>query len=242
MLSIVTVNYKSEKYLERCLSSLYNYLEEDSFESMVVNNDKDADLKKIEEKFPQTKIINNDGNVGFGAANNAGVKKATGEVLLFLNPDAEIISSNINDLLSKFDKDVAVIGPRLVTDENKTQEWSAGKEFSLKQLIKNNLGFVENRKIWESKQEVITDWVSGAALFVRKKEFEEAGGFDEKFFMYFEDEDLCRKIRKNGHQVLYFPEFSVLHHGGKSRNGRISQKKQFLKSMLYFFWKRVSNV
>lgn len=241
LLSVIIVNYRSEHYLERCIASVYNYLEKDIFEIIVVNNDICEDLKRTSSNFAEIKIINQQRNIGFGAADNKGAREAHGKYLLFLNPDTEILSAEAVKILDKFaeNKKIAAIGPRLLTDKGKTQEWCAGKEFTLWELIKNNIGLVESKKIWESQKEIFADWVSGAALFIRKEIFESIGGFDENFFMYFEDEDLCKRIRRAGYNVVYFPQVSILHHGGKSRKSPLKQKKQYFASLFYFFWKRM---
>lgn len=243
-LSIIIVNYRSEQYLKSCVASLYNKLKNiPDKEVIIVNNDEKEELTEIAAKFPSINIINHQKNIGFGAANNRGAGKARGKYLLFLNPDAEITDKNFIDILDKFkeNQEVGVIGPRLVMESGETQWWCAGKEFNLWRLIKNNLGIIESRKIWENESEIFADWVSGAALSVRKEIFEKIGGFDEKFFMYFEDEDLCKRIRKCGHKVLYYPKIKVLHKGGKSRQSFLRQKIQFFRSLFYYVIKQAKN-
>jgi N-acetylglucosaminyl-diphospho-decaprenol L-rhamnosyltransferase len=233
MLSVIIVNYKSEKYLAACLSSIKEKLLNVDYEIIVVNND-DTNIQCPD----AVKIINSGKNIGFGAACNLGAEEARGETLLFLNPDTEIVSNNIAELIKKFEnKKLAAIGPRLITEDKKTQAWCVGRDISFWQLLKNNLGVVDSKKIWESERETQTDWISGAALFLRKKDFERADGFDEKYFMYAEDMDLCRKIRMLGQDVVYAPQFVVLHKGGKSRDNFLKQKIQFFKSSLRYLTK-----
>lgn len=241
-LSIIVVNYRSEQYLKSCVASIFNNLKAKiNLEIIIVNNDSQEFLKNIVDKFPEIKLISNKRNIGFGAANNKGAKEARSPYLLFLNPDTGILSDEASEILAKFaeDKELAVVGPRLVDVAGKTQLWCAGKELTIKQLIKNNLGITESKRIWESKKLIFTDWVSGAAMFVKKETFEKVGGFDENFFMYFEDADLCRRIRMAGGKVLYCPSVSVLHKGGQSRESLFKQKRQFFQSMAYFFWKKI---
>src|SRR3989344_6508760 len=177
-LSVIIVNYQSEEYLKKCLLSLRNKIKDFEPEIIVVNNDEEglnlSDFKST--------MVNNKDNLGFGRANNIGEKAATKKYILFLNPDTKIISDNIGELLNEFEKDneVGIIGPKLVDDKNQIQEWIAGYETNLACLIKNNLGIVKNKEIWESEGKKETDWVTGAALFIRKDLFEKLGGFDEK--------------------------------------------------------------
>lgn len=234
-LSIIIVNFRSEQFLTRCLASIYNVWGKEP-EIIVVNNDIKESLVDIKRNFPKVKIIKQQKNIGFGQANNAGAKIAQGKYLLLLNPDTEVLADDLEKIFEKFEKneEIAVIGPGLITNKGETQEWCAGKEFTFWRLIKNNFGIIESKKIWESKNEILTDWVSGAAFFVKKEIFDKAGGFDEHFFMYFEDDDLCRRIRKAGYAALYYPEFSIKHIRGQCRESFLKQKIQYFKSMAHY--------
>jgi GT2 family glycosyltransferase len=241
-LSIIIVNYRSEQYLKSCVASLFNNLGiKTNFEVIVVNNDENFSIADSFGELPEVRLIDHQKNIGFGAANNIGAKVASGEYLLLLNPDTQIQSDEIFKILDRFkaNEKIGIIGPRLVTTAGETQMWCAGKELTLGQFIKNNLGISDSKKVWESKNDVLTDWVSGAALAVRKEVFNKVDGFDEKFFMYYEDMDLCGRVRLLGYEVLYCPEVSILHNGGKSRRNIFLQKIQFFKSMLYYIKKRV---
>lgn len=242
-LSIIIVNYKSKDLLERCVSAVFKNVKGVSFEVIVVNNDeKNPSLALPFTKGEDIKIINSGENLGFGKACNKGAKKAQGRVLLFLNPDTEIVSENIQLILKEFNSQAkqGIIGPKLLTGGSKTQEWSAGVEVTLFDIIKNNLGFFASKKIWESKRKISCAWVSGAALFIRQDLFQKLGGFDEKFFMYFEDIDLCRRARQAGSQVIYYPDFKVRHLGGKSFIEKSVQKKYYYASQDHYFQKHFS--
>lgn len=243
MLSIIIVNYRSEQYLEKCLASIYRESNPEKLEIIIVNNDQQVDLRAVKQIYPAIRLIAQEKNIGFGRACNVGAKEARGELLLFLNPDTQFLddyASRITDIF-KTDAQIGIVGSRLMTDEGKTQWWITGKEVSLWQILKNNLGIIENKKIWESKTPIFTDWVSGAALTIRCELFKKIGGFDENFFMYFEDEDLCWSARKRDFKVLYDPTLSILHSGGKSCESKIKQKTQFLKSLLYRIRKKAKN-
>lgn len=244
-LSIIIVNYRSEQYLEKCIASIYSWSNPALFEIIVVNNDSKANLEGLAKKHYEIKLYDAEKNIGFGAGCNLGAKKAAGDILLFLNPDAQFLDDYAGKILDKFAKSpekIGIIGPRLSTDEGKTQEWCAGKTITMWQIIKNNLGLVENKKIWESSENVCTDWVSGAALSIKKEVFEKIGGFDGSFFMYFEDDDLCRRARKAGYEVLYSPKEVILHSGGKSYGNVFRQKTQFYKSLAYYLQKKFRDI
>jgi hypothetical protein len=233
-LSIIIVSYNSKKNLEKCIKSIYNKLD-DSFEweVIVVNNDKNENLLEIQKKFDLIKLVDSYKNLGFGAGGNLGAKSSTGDLLFFLNPDTEIMLNDTKNIFQKFktDKNLGIIGAGIFDKEGKKQKWSAGKEISFFNLIKNNLGFSGSKKIWSSSKEIECDWVSGTAMFVRKELFEKVGGFDKAFFMYFEDMDLGKKVRNLGKKVLFYPNFRVFHKGGESWDDFKLQKKHYYDSM-----------
>lgn len=242
-ISIIIINYQSERYLENNLVSVYGKIfPEVRCEIIIINNDRKENLELIKNRFPEIKIAGRGRNIGFGAAGNLGAKAAQGRFLFFLNPDCEIVSQNILEIINEFDKDknIGIMGSQLVRKNGKAQKWICGKEMSLSNLIRNNLGFSRSRKIWESRKKIKTDWVAGTAMIIRKIFFEELGGFDEKFFMYFEDMDLCRRIRKAGKKVIYFPNFKVKHLEGGSFAGKKFQKSLYYDSQEYFFKKHRS--
>lgn len=242
-ISIVIINYQSERYLENNLASVYEKIfPKAGCEIIIINNDRKENLEPIKNQFPEIEIADQDKNVGFGAAGNLGAKAAQGRFLFFLNPDCEIISQNILEIINEFDRDekVGIIGSRLLGESGKVQKWICGKEAGFLDLVRNNLGFPRNRKIWESGKKIKTDWVAGTAMLIEKIFFEELGGFDEKFFMYFEDMDLCRRARAAGKKVVYFPNFKVKHLEGGSFAGKKFQKKLYYDSQEYFFKKHRS--
>jgi GT2 family glycosyltransferase len=239
-LSIIIVNYKSEPFLKKCIASIYgNITLGERSEIIVVNNDSQEKLESTSLLYPGVKIINTQSNRGFGSGGNLGAKNSSGETLLFLNPDAEIISKNTEDVLALFSKDpvLGILGSRLVAENEKVQKWSAGSEVNLWNLIKNNLNLLDAKKVWMSNVPLLVNWVSGTAFFIKRELFEEVEGFDENFFMYFEDVDLCKKVRKKGKKVLYYPDFSVKHMGGKCYLEKDRQKKDYYRSQEYYFKK-----
>jgi GT2 family glycosyltransferase len=241
-LSVILVNYRGEQYLPECLGSvcekLGGYF---AIETIIVNNNtqKKLDSSKLAPKFKNLKIINLEKNIGYGAGNNRGVKEAGGELLLFLNPDTRIVSVRPEKIQEQFEnsKNTAILGARLVNSQGKNEAWSAGLAITPMDTILNNLGFIRSRKIWQKAVSQNVDWVSGAALFMRRADFENLGGFDEKFFLYFEDIDLCRRARNQGKKIIYDPGFTVEHQSGASFKNPSEQKREFYKSQDYYFEK-----
>jgi GT2 family glycosyltransferase len=238
-LSFVIVNYRSEKYLEKCLDSLHGSNISFEYEVIVVHNDNNEAPKINHERVS---VLDCKNNLGYAKANNLGAKIAKGEIICFLNPDTLIATDQRTwqQLLETFEnEDIAAIGPKLLIDfKNQTpQPWSAGKIITPTSIILNNLGLISSKKVWESSLPVNADWVSGASLFVRKPIFEKLEGFDENFFMYFEDVDLCKRILQLDKKVLYYPQLAIFHHGGKSSSSNQLQKQQYYQSQDYYLSK-----
>ena len=157
-----------------------------------------------------------------------------------LNPDTEIDGENIRDVLEEFlrDGNVGVIGGGIIDNAGEKQEWSAGRELSFYDLFRNNLRLSRSKAIWNSSRKTICDWVAGTALFIRGDLFEKLGGFDERFFMYFEDMDLCRRVRQGGKQVMFFPDFNIFHRGLSIPEAKKRMKKVLPtdSSGFLFYW------
>lgn len=237
---MIVVNYKSEQCLPKCLSSVRAaILPRVKSEVIVINNDS-MDISQLTRDSGNIVLVDHRKNVGFGAAANIGAERAMGDILLFLNPDSRVCSQNIDEVVSFFKKNpkTAALGSRVVSEKGIVQEWIGGKETSLYDLIRNNIRLPRSRCVWESKIPLRVDWVSGTALFVRRDYFRESGGFDENFFMYFEDMDLCKRFREKKKDVFYYPHFCVEHLGGKSYIDKAGQKKDYYQSQEYYFKKQ----
>jgi GT2 family glycosyltransferase len=245
--SIILVNYNGADVLIDCLNSLEKFIPKDNCEIIVVdNNSQDNSVDIINDKFPHIKLIQLPKNVGFGAGNNAGAKVAQGEFLFLLNTDT-IITNNILphliELMSE-NPDVGIIGPKLLFPDGSFQisfspEISIKGEFAARKLHKyaenkNELDIIEQD--FQDIKEV--DIVVGAAFFTRTDLFNLLGGFDEKFFMYFEESDLCQRVRTKGYKVLYTPHVSLIHIRGYSVN-KISNKMavEYRRSQIYYYHK-----
>lgn len=239
-LSIIIVNYKSRIYLEKCLASIFAKINSNlPFEVIVVNNGAKEETVGLAQAFPGIEIVQSLKNTGFGSANNLGAKVAQGEVLFFLNPDAEIGSVDISAVIAEFEEDrnLGILGSRVVCADGNVQRWTAGEKMNLWSIVRNNFKLSRDKKIWLGSQKKAVFWVAGTAMFIRKELFTELEGFDEQFFMYFEDVDLCRRALLSGKRVLYFPDFFVLHHGGKSFSQKRAQKSHYYQSQDYYFKK-----
>ncbi len=234
--SVIIVNFRSDQFLNKCIASLFRWENSADFEIILVNNDREKDLGEIVDFFPEVVVMNNEKNLGFGSAVNLGAKKAQGEILFFLNPDSEMQEPVFSLIMQKFEQenDLAVLSPSIIDEEGKKQSWTFGKKLTLGQLLKNNLwGDEPDNKNLEKE----VDWVSGAGMFARRDDFLKAGGFDENFFMYFEDLDLCWRLRKLDKKIIYFPEVQIKHIGSGSVMKEKERKERYYSSQDYYFQK-----
>lgn len=239
-ISLIVVNYRSAEYFTGALKSLFACEKEtDFFEVIAVNNDvsENKALINLQKTFP-FQLVESGGNIGFGRGNNLGVKRAQGKILGFVNPDMVWTDECLGKIASAFDLDqkLGVLGMALLDTNKKPEAWSFGKEPSLANLFCNNL--FPLRQVFGEKEKIsLQDWVSGGALFIRADLFSAIGGFDEQFFLYFEDVDLCREARKRGFFVKRDASFLLVHLGGKSHLSTRDQKKYFLESQKKYFAK-----
>ncbi len=240
-ISIILINFESRFFLKNCLKSInQKTLSTEQLEIIIVNNEKKPLKLELTSDFKIT-IIENKQNLGFSKACNIGAKKADGKYLFFLNPDTELLITNFSSIVNKFEKNsrLGIVGTQIIEkNRNTPQPWTCGKKTSfLKILFKNSIN-----KPWNKKFPIIVDWVSGTAFFIRKSDFKQLNGFDEKFFMYFEDQDLCLRLKSLNKYCLFYPHFSILHHDGQSWPDDNQKKINYYQSQDYFFKKHFNRL
>lgn len=262
-ISVIIVNYNGLHFFEKCIESIKEHIRDVSFEIIVVDNDSnDESCSYLKENYPEIKLIECNSNLGFGKANNLGVKNATGKHVLLLNNDT-ILLQNINPLLKEIArKEVGVIGIKMLNGNN-VYTSSVGKFPKPLDLLKlSNLNDKRKEFITGEFSEVSyeVDWVSGSFMLLRREVWDSVNGFDEDFFMYVEDVDLCKRINKTGKKIIFISTINYIHFVGfnKSReikliNGyRLYSRKHFyfINSTLaaiclkinYVYKKRVKNI
>jgi len=236
MLSVIVVSYNTRKLLLECLNSLVSYLDKSSEIVVVDNNSQDGSVEMVNQQFPRISCVTNKTNLGFGTACNQGMSQAKGDSFWILNSDTRVVSSPQNVLEFMQRRHADIVGTYLELPNGTPQKYTCGYFFNIITPLKKLLPF--KTKIWESPCPLEVDWVSGASIFLRRDVYKKTGGFDEEFFMYFEDQDFCLRAKECGFKVFYYPRYKVIHNsGGSFTESREDPKKLYYQSMRYFFKK-----
>jgi GT2 family glycosyltransferase len=228
-IDVVIVNYRSYDELARCLASL-EASRAHVGRVIVVDHESDLDAAaRISDRFPWAYIVERSTNEGFAAGVNRGTDLGSSRYILLLNPDCVVAPDAVERLVRYADSrpDAAVVAPRILNADGTLQgsarrfpgittaiagrsSWLT-KRFPRNPLSRHNLPALENRAT-----PLDVDWVSGACMLVRRAAFDEVDGMDERFFLYWEDADLCRRLGHRRWRTIYFPEATIVHAGGKS--------------------------
>ena len=234
MLSIIIVNWNSKDYVRECLRSLRKHVTS-TYETIVVDGASFDDCAEmIAAEFPAVRFVQSQTNVGFGRCNNLGVQHATGEYLLFLNPDTEVTPGAVESLLgvAVADSEVGLVGARLLNTDGTLQTSSVqALPTPLNQALDSNfLRRVFPRwRLWgtcaayTSSTPVPVEAVSGACMLLSSVLFARIGGFCPRYFMYAEDMHLCWDVSKFGKRVVFQPAANIIHHGGGASHGDFSR-------------------
>lgn len=249
-ISVVIVTYNSENTIERCLRGLMR--SELICEVIVVDNDsQDGTVSVIENKFPDVVLMERGVNAGFGPSVNYGVSFASGEYILILNPDAYIEPPSIKRLLSHFEKDeeLAMTTGAQYTADGSFITYSKRRSPSRFIILLDMLSLLERFKFLRPVSDYLmlndidkTQYIevaSGACMLVRRDVFLDIGGFDEDFFLFGEDIDICDRITKNAYRILYDPKVKLIHLVGESRkSSRIRSELAHIRSSSILLQKR----
>jgi N-acetylglucosaminyl-diphospho-decaprenol L-rhamnosyltransferase len=250
--AVIVVNYNAGDHLARCLESLVREMASLSWEAIVVDNGSvDGSERCVSSYGPRAQLVPAGRNLGFGRAVNLGVAHTQAQTLLLLNPDGELRPHAVETLIGEMERfpSCAVIGPRIVNDDGSMQGNARGdptlvtglfgRSSLLTRLFPHSPAARRNvvradESVEDQSLEV--DWVSGACMLVRRGAFEMCGGFDEGYFLYWEDADLCRRLRRLGYTVRYAPRAEVRHTvGGSSRTARRFAIRAFHRSAFRYY-------
>lgn len=227
-LSIIVVSYKGWERLTKCLESLDAFTGNRFKNEVIVvdNHSEDETIYKLEKRFSDFRFIHNKINGGYANGNNLGAKNAKGEFLLILNPDTVVTETEIEKLLNaaRSNPDYFILSCRQRNESGKESNatgafpefWNlTGFQRTILNLIK---GEKKTDKSLKDEEVLFPDWISGSVVMMRKDIFQKLKGFDEDFWMYYEDVDLCRRARNIGGKLAFFRNITIEHnHGGSSR-------------------------
>ena len=250
-LALVFINYNTREDLRRALLSLRNLGREDQYEALVVDNgSSDGSQRMLEEEFPWVRLLSNPTNGGYAQACNLGAMASPAPYVMVLNSDVEFLKGHPLELVDWMEErpEAGAVGPRLLNTDGSLQFscrgfpslWvSLGHAFLGDLFPGNPFTRAYQMKDCGHDRPMAVEWVSGAAMLLRRSAFEEAGGFDEGYFMYVEDVDLCWRLRRLGWEVYYLPQVELLHHVARSSS---QQGTRMLyhhhRSMFRFFRRR----
>ncbi|KQS93203.1 glycosyltransferase family 2 protein [Chryseobacterium sp. Leaf394] len=253
--SIIIVNYNTLHLVEECIKSIKKNTKIVSYEIIVVDNlSPNRDIETLTVSYPDVKLILNNRNAGFGSANNLGAKSATGQFLLFLNSDTILLNDAVS-ILEEYYKvlpDAGVVGgnlysenlaPMISYDNFYPNIWTEmnGFFFDILAKIKYNNFFRFNNTLEVKK---IEGFIGGADYFISKDLFQTVNGFDEDFFMYYEETELSKRIKDLGYKFYSIPQAKIIHLEGGSQDRLSNQKflwmtqskkKFFIKTKTPFF-------
>lgn len=220
-LSIVLVNYNYGDFLINCLHSIYLAQDKLALDVWVVDNaSEDKSIKLAEQSFPQVHYIENKDNKGFGAANNQALRQITGEFILTLNPDTELEKGTLAYMVEFMQEhpEVGAATCKALKSDGEL-DWAYHRGFptpwaSLLYFLGNDRLYHLTDRDMNKAHEV--DAISGSFFMTRKEVLDKVGLFDEDYWMYAEDLDLCYRIKKAGYKVMYVPDVGVIHWKGVS--------------------------
>ena len=233
--AVIVVNFNAAAEARQCLETAAADLTQaigDDWSAIVVDNASTTGDTRSLAALPKTHVIANTHNAGFGAAVNQAVRTTDARLLWLLNPDCEVLPGAFAALAGTLDghADCAIAAPQLLNADGTTQESARGEPdawtglfgrhsiltrfFPRARLARQNLRAAD--LVASQPDSAPVDWVMGAAMLIRRGPFDSVGGFDERFFLYWEDADLCRRLRERGFTTRYVPSARLVHTGGAS--------------------------
>ncbi len=210
-------------------------------EIIVVDNaSTDGSADMVAAEFPQVRLIRNAENVGFARGNNIGIAASTGRYVLLLNSDTIVHQGTLDGLIAFMDAHprAGACSPRLLQPDGEPQAYAFGRDPTPGYLLRRTFSrLIFHRPLhdWRIAETREVDWISGACLLARRATIEEVGGLDEAMFMYFEDNDWCRRMRLAGWQIYYVPTVAIIHIGGAGLKQNPRARAAYYGSLMHFY-------
>jgi GT2 family glycosyltransferase len=250
-LSIVIICWNDLEVIRDCLRTIFAETTRTDFEVIVSDNGStDGSIEFVREEYPRVRIVENGANLGFSRANNTGIPVATGEYILILNPDTLILDGALDKWVAWADghPEAGAFGCRVLNPDGSNQQparpFPTVWRYLVSALYLRSLGRVSDLFMsdsyvgWDADSERPVDWQMGACVMFRGDLLKDLGGFDPCFFYHFEEVDLCYRVWKSGHPILFYPGAEIIHLGGQSV-GRfpIRFKLETFRNRYRFFYK-----
>jgi len=257
LVSAIVLNYRTPLDAVQCVKNLRRQTIKDQIEIIVVDNHSDDDSIGILHvrlaDIPNVRIIEAAENLGYGRGNNLGERYATGDYILIVNPDTEPQSDALERFIEVLEKDteIGIIAPKLVFPDGTVRDsyrtFPTMFDIVIKRTVLRHIFHERLRRYLQHERDPNyvrdTDWVAGACLFLRRSFFEELGGFDERFFLFFDDTDFCRRCWELGKRVVYYPDIKAGDRKQRLSGGGIlplvtkPAGRAHVQSALKYFWK-----
>jgi GT2 family glycosyltransferase len=244
-LSIIIVNYNTRDLLAQTIQSVQQHVTTD-YEIIVVDNDsQDGSVEYIKKCYPSVKLIASNKNLGFAAGNNLGFASALGEFVFFLNPDTIVKDSSVDELVHELElhPEYGIVAPKLVYGDGSLQRsirpfYSFWSSLFDNRFLNPVLSQFPNASIvfpfvMNHHENAYVDWVKGAAFMMRSELYRQLNGFDQQFWIYGEEMDLCKRVHKAGYQIYYKADTQITHLEGQST--RQSSEKMFIQNYRAFY-------
>ncbi len=244
MISVLVVNRNGAQWLERCLGSLGEPLPEDVEVVLVDNASTDGSLELVRRRFSHARVLRMAHNVGFAVANNLAAACSDGDALLLLNNDAWLAEGSLARMRGRLESDpgIGLVAPRLLSPEGRPRFVWAPDRGLLGEALQRLRNPFEGRAFNHGPVERLLrallgpGWYTAACVLVRRRAFDEVGGFDPSFFLYFEDADLCLRLRERGWRLAGEPAAVAVHAGGAAARDPATELR-YRQSQVHFYEK-----
>ncbi len=242
-ISMAIVTYNNMATIKKCIESIYNYSMKPEMKFYIIDNGSTDGTKEwIKENYPDIRLIQNIRNIGFGRAHNQILPYMTKGYHFIINPDIEIKEDVVSSLIDYMEKntEVHIVTPE-IRNPNGSIQYLPKNDPSIRYLIISKIpGFHYLRKQYTRQEEDMTvptdiEFCTGCFFCIRSQTYKAVGGFDNRYFMYFEDADLSRTIRKRGNRVVYYPLVDVYHTWKRENVKKVRGIKREVKSMILYF-------
>ena len=244
--AVVVVSYNTRNLLLQCLASVVESTQGRDVQLIVVDNaSEDGSYDAVRDGYPHATAVRNSKNLGFGAACNQGIRSARSPLILLINSDAKLTARALKALCDCMEQNerCGAAGCRMIDGEGAEAVNTRNFLTPLNQAVElAGIGFGFDRlrrtrrpKTNEMGTDCTVDWIDGACLMLRRDALDEVGLFDERFFMYSEDEDLCLRLRSGGWLVCFCGAGTAIHHGAaSSRSNEMEMLYHFYRSQMLF--------